>query len=45
MSSLTNSPVIATKAQEVEDLKNQYDEAYSTYKNLATDVKNQFKGT
>ena len=45
MSSLTNSPVIATKAQEVEDLKNQYDEAYSLYKNLATDVKNQFKGT
>lgn len=45
MSSLTNSPVIATKSQEVEDLKNQYDEAYSLYKNLATDVKNQFKGT
>lgn len=43
MSSLTNSPVIATKAQEVEDLKNQYDEAYSLYKNIKTDVEARFK--
>ena len=43
MSSLTNSPVIATKSQEVEDLKNQYDEAYSLYKNIKTDVEARFK--
>lgn len=45
MTGLTNNSQIITKAQEVEKLKNQYDEELATYEAIAKDIKDQFKGT
>jgi hypothetical protein len=42
---MTNTPQMTAKYQEVEDMRNDYDEQLATYKNIKTDIENKLKGT
>jgi len=42
---MTNTPQMTAKYQEVEDMRNEYDEQLATYKNIKTDIENRLKGT